>query len=203
MSTPPLTIATVLFAAIAAAIVVGYLVRRPPLNAATKLWLMGGLGLFPLAAAGTGNVQGFQVSTTVGFCNSCHVMGPYVRDAHDPKSESLAAIHSRNPHFGGNSCYTCHEDYGMFGTAATKVQGMRHMWMYFTKYRTANPETADIRIYKPFPNSTCRQCHSTEAPGWLAEPEHQAVLDDVRAGTTSCASDGCHGPAHAVKGAAK
>jgi cytochrome c-type protein NapC len=38
-------------------------------------------------------------------------MGPYVRDAEDPGSQSLAAIHSRNNRFGEQSCYVCHADY--------------------------------------------------------------------------------------------
>lgn len=194
------TIATVVFAAIAALLIVWYLVRRPPLTPATKLTLLAGLGVFPILAAGTGNVTGFHATTTVDFCDSCHVMYPYVNDARDVKSNSLAAIHTRNPHFGGASCYTCHEDYGMFGTVNTKIEGTRHLWAYYTKYRTADPETADIKLYKPFSNNTCRQCHSLTAPGWLDEPEHQTVLEDVKTDAVSCYSEGCHGPAHAVKG---
>ena len=39
-------------------------------------------------------------------------------------------------------------------------------------------------------------CHSTEGPSWNAIKDHASILDRVRAGTVSCASSGCHGPAH-------
>ncbi len=194
------TAAAIVFAVLSVAGIVGYLVRRPLLTTATKLVLLSCLGIFPIAAAMSGNVAGYERTKEVEFCSSCHVMGPYVRDARDPESKSLASIHTRNARFGGESCYVCHADYGMFGTITTKAEGTRHLYEYFHKYRTADPETAQIALYKPFPNTTCRQCHSTTLPGWLDEPEHQSVLEDIRNGSTSCASEGCHGPAHAVKG---
>ena len=45
-------------------------------------------------------------------------------------------------------------------------------------------------------NGNCMQCHSTRDTLWLKVPDHQASLDDVRAGRMSCASEGCHGLAH-------
>jgi cytochrome c-type protein NapC len=194
------TALTIVFAVLAALILVYYLARHPVLGVSTKLVLLAGLGVFPIAAAVSGNAVGFQRSEQVQFCNSCHVMSPYVKDALDPASKSIAAIHSRGPHFGGESCYTCHADYGMFGTVDTKLDGTKHMYEYFTKFRTVNPETAKIALYQPFPNSTCNQCHSMTAPGWLDEPEHKSVLEDIRSGSTSCTSVGCHGPAHPIKG---
>jgi cytochrome c-type protein NapC len=40
------------------------------------------------------------------------------------------------------------------------------------------------------------QCHSTEVPAWKAIKEHASLLDRIRVGEVSCASEGCHGPAH-------
>jgi hypothetical protein len=96
-----------------------YLVRRPQISAATRLWLLVGVGLLPIGAALTGNLAGFEVTKQRTFCGSCHTMTSRVRDAGDPSSQSLAAKHSRNAAFGGESCYTCHEDYGMFGAITT------------------------------------------------------------------------------------
>jgi len=55
---------------------------------------------------------------------------------------------------------------------------------------------ATIRIRKPFSNATCMHCHSTDGPSWNAVGEHASLRADVRDGQVSCASAGCHGPAH-------
>ena len=63
-------------------------------------------------------------------------MNPWVDDASDPASTSLAARHGRNALFGDHNCYTCHADYGMFGTITTKLGGLRHVYEYSLNYRT-------------------------------------------------------------------
>ena len=104
--------ATAVVAAAISAVIIGwYLVKRPPLGRFTKVLLLFGLGVMPIGVALTGNVAGFEYTLKREFCSSCHVMLPYTEDAADPKSNSLAAIHSRNSSFGGESCYTCHADY--------------------------------------------------------------------------------------------
>lgn len=185
-------------AAIAAGILLVHLLRRPLLHGRTKLWLLMGLGIFPIMTAGTSNIAGFKATQSRTFCGSCHVMTPHARDSADPKSVSLAAIHARNTHFGGDNCYTCHEDYGMYGYVLTKMGGMRHVYLYLTEYHSMPLEESRhaIRILKPLPNANCMGCHTTTAPGWLALPDHAATLTGVRDGKLSCASPGCHGYAH-------
>ena len=97
-------------------------------------------------------------------------MEPWVADASDPRSTSLAARHGRNAQFGDRNCYTCHADYGMYGTLLTKVNGLHHVVAYLGGYRSVPIERAveTIRTYRPFPNSTCTHCHSTKVPGWSA-----------------------------------
>lgn len=195
---PWLTAAALLCAASAAAILLWYLIRRPPLNAATKVVLFLGLGFFPIGAAFTGNVVGFEQTTTRDFCGSCHVMEPYTNDAADPNSQSLAAIHSRNDLFGDRSCYTCHSDYGMFGTVVTKMAGLRHVYEYYTGFNELSIDEALPRIdlYEPFSNSTCTRCHSTTVSSWREQPDHLALGDDPSQSDVSCVSAGCHGPSH-------
>jgi cytochrome c-type protein NapC len=175
-----------------------FLLRRPALGRTTKLVLLVAIGVLPLATATTGNVAGFEATKTRQFCGSCHVMTPYRNDSEDPRSPALAARHARNGLFGEENCYACHADYGMFGTVVTKMGGMRHIYEYVFNYRdvTLEEARATIHIRKPFPNATCMHCHSTANPGWNAVKEHVSTLDRVRAGTLSCASEGCHGPAH-------
>ena len=210
----PLSLASLICASIAAALLVAYLVARPPLVASTKIWLLFALGVFPIGAAMTGNVQGYETTKARTFCASCHVMLPHTSDSDDASSvlssgrssgkssaklgRSLSSRHARNKLFGDENCYTCHADYGLFGTVTTKLGGMKHVWMYYTEYRTTSLAEAKktIHLYKPYPNDNCMQCHSTQGDIWLKVADHAAALDEVRAGKIGCASGGCHGFAH-------
>jgi cytochrome c-type protein NapC len=192
-------------AVVAAAILVGYLVRRPPLHGMTKLWLLLGLGVLPISAAMIGNVEGYETTKQRQFCGSCHVMVLHTDDSNDPHSMSLAARHARNKLFGDENCYVCHADYGMFGTIATKIGGMRHVWEYYTRYRNVPVDDAlkTIHLYKPYTNENCMQCHSTTLDLWLKTPDHRATLAALRTNEVSCASGGCHGFAHPFSKGAK
>ncbi len=192
-----LKMAALAAAAVSIAIIVWYLVSRPPLGRLTKALLFLGLGVMPLGVALTGNIAGYEYTLKRPFCGSCHVMGAYVRDAEDPKSKSLAAIHSRNHRFGGESCYTCHADYQMFGAITTKLNGLKHLYYYVTEYAATGPDGEGgpaIHLYKPYSNKTCMTCHSTDAPRWSSVEEHQAMLDDIRKNETSCIM--CHSEVH-------
>lgn len=192
-------------AAVAAVLLAWYLFARPKLTRATKVVLLFGVGILPLGTAATGNVAGFHATQTRQFCTgSCHVMTPFGNDSSNPDSKSLAARHGRNEEFGAENCYRCHEDYGMFGTIVTKMGGMRHVYEYALNFHQLTLEEALPRIHirNPFPNATCIRCHSTLAPGWQLIGDHKSTLDRIRAGTLSCASEGCHGPAHPFAAAA-
>ncbi len=192
-----LKIAAVFCAAVSAAVILWYLVRRPPLGRLTKVLLLIGLGLMPIGVALTGNIAGYEYTLKRPFCGSCHVMNQYVNDAENKSSTSLAAIHSRNHLFGEESCYTCHADYKIFGAITTKLNGLRHLYYYVTEYANTGPNGEGgppIHLYKPFSNSTCMRCHSTTAPEWSGRSEHQAMLEDIRSGETTCIT--CHSEVH-------
>jgi len=185
-------------AGLAAVGLVGFLLRRPPLVFATKVGLGLCLGVLPIAAAMLGNVQGYETMKERRFCGSCHVMTRHYADASDPHSTSLAAVHSRSPAFGDESCYRCHADYGMLGGVFTKLEGAGHVYYYLLEYRSVPMPDAlrTIRLRHPYPNRNCMQCHSASAPTWLGQPDHAAQLAEIVAGRTSCVGAGCHGPAH-------
>jgi nitrate/TMAO reductase-like tetraheme cytochrome c subunit len=189
---------TIGFAALSALLLLWYLLRGPILTRTTKIVLLLGIGVLPLGAAMTGNYAGFEATKQRRFCGSCHVMTPYANDSGDPQSNTLAARHGRNGMFGHENCYACHADYGMFGTVKTKLGGLRHVYEYVLHYHDMPLEVARtaIRIRQPFKNETCMHCHSTSNPGWNAVADHASTLDRVRSGAVSCASEGCHGPAH-------
>jgi cytochrome c-type protein NapC len=195
----PLAVLALGFAVLAAAILLTYLVRRPPLVRATKLWLLLGLGAFPIGAAFAGNIQGFEATKERAFCGSCHLMSLHELDSDNLASHSLASRHARNAMFGHDNCYACHADYGMFGTIVTKAGGMRHVWMNLTAYRGTSLDEGKETIHLREPwkmNANCMQCHSSLDDLWLKVPDHASVLQDVRSGQISCASAGCHGLAH-------
>lgn len=194
----PLVMLSLGFAALSAAILIWFLVRRPALSWSTKVLLLFGMAVFPIATATTGNVVGYEQTKTRSFCGGCHVMEPFTDDAADPTSLTLAARHSRSPSFGEESCYMCHADYGMFGAVTTKLNGLKHVYHYYTSYRSLSLAEAlpRIELYAPFPNQSCMHCHSTRVPSWEHVPDHAALTDDVRSGEVSCASPGCHGPIH-------
>jgi nitrate/TMAO reductase-like tetraheme cytochrome c subunit len=183
----------------AAAILMTYLIKKPPLDLRAKLWLLAGLGVLPFLGAMTSTVVGMESTTERPFCGSCHVMGEHFRDSEDPASQSLAARHSRNPMFGDNSCYVCHADYGMYGYAMTKAGGMRHVYEYYLGgYSSMSMKEAKkaVHLLKPYDNKNCRQCHTTTLNDWRRVPEHEALKAELLNNSVSCASAGCHGFAH-------
>ncbi len=184
----------------AALVLIGrYLWKRPALDFRNKLWLLLGLGILPGMSAATSTVTGMQTTTERHFCGSCHVMDPYVSDAMEPTSQSLAARHGRNPFFGDRNCYVCHADYGMLGYPMTKLNGLRHVYMYYIAgWRHYSIERAldEIHLAKPYDNTNCRQCHTGTLADWASVPEHVSLKAELDSNAVSCASSGCHGYAH-------
>ena len=186
-------------AGIAAAILIGYLVMRPVIDLRAKVMLLLGLGVFPAFSATASTVAGMEATTQREFCGACHVMTEHFENSGDGTSQSLAARHSRNPFFGGKSCYVCHADYGMYGYAMTKAGGMSHVYHYYLSgYREMTLEDAKtkIRLNKPYDNLNCRQCHTSTLHDWRRVPDHESLKAELDKNEVSCASAGCHGFAH-------
>lgn len=199
MFSDPFLLMALVTAGLSALVLLWYLFRKPMLGRATKIALLFGIGILPIATATNGNVAGYHATKTTKFCaSSCHVMVPYGEDSWDPKSTSLASRHARNEAFGHENCYACHADYGMFGTITTKIGGMRHVYEYLTHYHSMPIEESlvKIEIQSPFRNEACMRCHSTENQLFNKIGDHASSLSDVRSGKVSCASEGCHGFAH-------
>jgi cytochrome c-type protein NapC len=199
MFSDPFLLMALVTAGLSALLLLWYLFRRPLLTRMTKVLLLLGIGVLPIATAANGNVAGYHATKTTKFCaSSCHVMVPYGEDSWNPQSTSLASRHARNEAFGHENCYACHADYGMFGTITTKIGGMRHVYEYLTHYHSMPIEESLVKIelQKPFKNEACTRCHSTENLLWNKIGDHASSRDDVRANKVSCASEGCHGFAH-------
>ena len=128
---------------------------------------------------------------TVEFCNSCHVMEPYVASLNVDDPESIPAIHYQNNWVPQKkACYDCHSEYGMFGDVKAKLNGLKHVYVNFI---TGPPEK--IELYKPYHNRDCLHCHEP-ARRFQENEDHIDNLDDLHSGETSCLD--CHDVGHVL-----
>jgi cytochrome c nitrite reductase small subunit len=163
--------------------------RRRGLTAVSKAFLFGSILVLPVIVVFLATAHGMQESMTVDACGHCHVMGSHVKDLRDPKSDSLAAVHFKNRYIQENHCYTCHSDYGMFGTVSAKLEGLGHVW-----HNTMGNYPTPIKIAKPYSNLRCLACHGGSQK-YLTKHEADE-LPKLAANQDSCLD--CHGPAHNV-----
>lgn len=163
--------------------------RRNGITTASKQLLLIGLVVLPLAIVFFGYSFGLEASKDVEACGACHVMTPYVADLRNAKSDTLAATHFKNRFIQTNHCYTCHTDYGMFGTVNAKWEGLGHTVRY-----TFKAYELPLKIAHPYPNWRCLNCHG--ASQRFLDPAKHPLEDrpDLLSGKTSCLD--CHGPAH-------
>ncbi len=164
-------------------------IRRSGLTTASKELMFLAVAVLPLALVFFAYSYGMQASEKVEACGSCHVMTPWVNDLHDPKSETLAAMHFKNRYIQESHCYTCHSDYGMFGTVKAKWEGLGHIMRYST-----GAYEQPIKIAHPYPNWRCLNCHATSQKFLDPSKHPKEDLADMMSGKTSCID--CHGPAH-------
>jgi cytochrome c-type protein NapC len=160
--------------------------RRAGPAPAAKPLLFVAVVLLPLTIVFFGHQYGLEAAKSVKACGACHVMTPYVRDLETPDSRTLAAIHFKNRFVQENHCYTCHADYGMFGTVKAKWEGLGHLVRYVSG-RYALP----LSTRHPYASARCLMCHAG-SPRYLASPGHAGSR--IAAGEVSCLD--CHGPAH-------
>lgn len=163
--------------------------RRGRLTDLNSKWLLFlGVGVLPVPAILLSSAVGMEHSKAVTFCNSCHAMDPFVDDMHDAESDLLAAVHYKNRSIQKEHCYSCHTNYGVFGTAEAKLAGMRHVYMDATD-KWERP----IEIHKPYPFQICLNCHAG-AIKFENEEDHEGVIEEVMSGETNCSD--CHETAH-------
>ncbi|MFY9549560.1 MAG: NapC/NirT family cytochrome c [Thermoanaerobaculia bacterium] len=161
--------------------------RRGEVSTVSKALLFGAILVIPVFVVFLATAHGMQESMTVDACGSCHVMDGHVRDLRDPGSDSLAAVHYKNRYIQENHCYTCHSDYGMYGTLRAKLDGLGHVW-----HNSRGDYPRPIRIAHPYSNLRCLSCHGN-AQNFLAKHEKDEI-PKLLAGQDSCLD--CHGPAH-------
>ena len=167
--------------------VVWRLVRRRGVTSVSKALLFGSILVLPVMVVFLATAHGMQESMTVDACGHCHVMKGHVADLRNPASDSLAAVHYKNRYILADQCYTCHSDYGMFGTVRAKMEGLGHVW-----HNTTGSYPKPIKIAHPYSNTRCLGCHGGAA-NFMAKHEKEQVAR-LMTGKDSCLD--CHGPAH-------
>jgi len=163
--------------------------RRRRITEEQSKWLLFlGVAVLPIPAVLLSGVVGVEHSKAVSFCNSCHPMDPFLDDMRDIDSETLAAVHFKNRFIQKEHCYTCHTDYGIFGTMEAKLAGLGHIYMDAT-----GRWDAPISLSKPYQFRICLNCHAG-ALKFELEEDHEDVIEEVVNGETDCTE--CHEMGH-------
>jgi len=155
----------------------------------SKELLFVAIAVLPVAVVFFGYAYGLEESKSIEACGSCHVMIPYVQDLRDPKSETLAAVHFKNRYIQENHCYTCHTDYGMYGTVKAKWEGLGHVVRHTTR-----SYTLPLKIAHPYSNLRCLHCHGGSQKFVNPDAHPKEDLPKFLSNEASCLE--CHGPAH-------
>jgi cytochrome c-type protein NapC len=173
------------------------LVLRPALTANRNGKILAFVALFalPILCAFVGTSQQLERSKETTFCLSCHIMEPYGRSLHVDDPKYIPAAHYQNHRIPTDqACYTCHEDYVLYGGIRAKWRGLHHVYVQYLG-TPMNP----IHLYVPYNNRECLHCH-LGARSFEASPTHTALHDNLVSNQMSCLTSGCHDTVHNVAG---
>jgi cytochrome c nitrite reductase small subunit len=154
----------------------------------SKWLLFFGLGVLPLPVMLLSNGVGLEQSKEISFCESCHVMDAFLDNMKDPESDTLASLHYNNRYIQHGQCWTCHSDYGIFGTAEAKLGGLIDVYVYLTR-----SYELPIVMRHDYSFTICLNCHA-ESALFRNEESHEGVVEEVLSGGMGCTD--CHQMAH-------
>ena len=194
----PLALLLLLIAFSVALVVV--LVFAPSVTTSRSGKILAFLGLFclPILCGAMGISREMQQAESREFCLSCHVMEPFGKSLYVDDPNYLAAAHFQNHRVPPDeACYTCHTDYAMFGTLRAKMDGLRHVYIY---YLTKPPAPAEIRLRRPFNNRECLHCHlgARSFEEGAVHNSDPSIMKAIKSNELSCISSGCHSTVHDV-----
>lgn len=156
-----------------------------------RLVALVGLGILPLAVSALGISVHLEQAKSTEFCVSCHVMEPYGDSLWFDDTDALPAVHTQNRLLpAGQECYSCHTTYTLFGGARAKLNGLQHLWVY---YSGQTPET--LELYAPYQNRECLHCHAG-ARRFESDEIHSELREELASGETSCLE--CHDVVHDI-----
>ena len=172
---------------------IGLVVLQPSLvrGRGGKVLAFVALFVLPLMVTVLGAYGHLESSKSTEFCVSCHVMEPYGESLFIDSVDHLAAVHFQNNLVPQEkACFTCHTQYTMYGDITAKLNGVKHLWVY---YSGTTPE--QIELYEPYHNRECMSCHG-EARSFLEGDTHVDFLEELESNETSCLE--CHDMTHDV-----
>lgn len=150
-----------------------------------------GIFILPIVVLLGGGNDHMTRSKTTEFCISCHVMEPYYESLYIDESRHLPAVHFQNRTIPRDkACFTCHTQYTMFGDMKAKLNGLKHLWVY---YMEEIPER--IELYEPYNNRECLHCHSGSR-AFEENEQHVQARARLQEGELRCFS--CHFKKHGV-----
>lgn len=179
--------------AVLAGVLIFWVLRRPTKTAGRARMAMGFLGFFvlPVLVTGLGAAAHLENSKTTEFCLSCHVMEPYGTSLQIDDEGYVAANHFQNNRIPGDkACFTCHTTYTMYGDLQAKIQGLKHLYVY---YLGTVPE--QLELYQPYRNRECLSCHGG-ARSFEEDELHADIRTELASDEISCLE--CHEPVHGV-----
>lgn len=178
-------------------ILIALALRRPPLGSRASLRdhasAFIALAALPVMITGLGLSNHLERSKSTSFCLSCHVMEPYGESLRvDPADGHVPASHFQNKRIPRQqACFACHTQYTMFGDLKAKIQGVKHLYVY---YLGTVPE--QIELYQPYRNRECLWCHA-DARSFEENELHADIREELQSDQTSCLE--CHGAAHDIE----
>jgi nitrate/TMAO reductase-like tetraheme cytochrome c subunit len=190
------TIATMAAIALALVAVVAVIlvVARPGLATGDggRTLVLVAIAVLPAVATTFGMSAQLEQSKSTAFCLSCHAMQPYGDSLAIDDTDHLPASHFQNSRVPrDHACYSCHTTYTMYGDAAAKMKGFRHLWVNYV-----GTIPAEIELYEPFKNRECLHCHDG-ARTFEANEFHVEYRAELASNETSCLE--CHDVAHDVE----
>jgi nitrate/TMAO reductase-like tetraheme cytochrome c subunit len=164
---------------------------------AAKVMMFICLMLFP-ALWGTAVItHNLNTAKSVSFCESCHIMQPYVESLQVDDDEPLSAVHYQNNWIPQEeACYACHTTYTLFGGLKSKIAGLRHMYVYYIK---GAPEK--LKMYEQYQNSACLRCHGMSKKFKKTKKHHKTkkMMSQIMEGQKSCLARSCHELGHLIE----
>jgi cytochrome c nitrite reductase small subunit len=165
-------------------------VHRNRLMAFRARWLLFfGLCALPLPVLFLSVGVGMEQSKEVAFCSHCHVMDPFIDDMRDPGSATLASLHYQNRYIQKNHCWSCHSDYGIFGSVEAKISGLSHVYNY-----SAENYDLPVKLRHDYNFGICLYCHAESAK---YQEAHASVAAQILEMGGACMK--CHQRAHPAR----
>lgn len=148
--------------------------------------------ILPVLVTTLGTFGHLENSKTTQFCLSCHVMEPYGQSLMVDDPDYVAASHFQNNRISrDHACFTCHTTYTMFGDLQAKLNGLKHLYVYYL-----GTVPSHLELYQPYRNRECLSCHGG-ARSFEEDELHADLRAELASDEVSCME--CHTPVHGVE----